>query len=281
MRPAIARRRGITRRAVASAGYPDFSNTGVPSGTSLTVHNGDFTTSSNNQVIDSLDIRGSVIVNHTGVIIRKCKIWQWSIYGILCEGAGSCTIEDCEINGGNDNFTCVANSDFTALRCRVTGAENGFDVGSNVTIEDCFLYDLDNGGVDPHADGIQINDGADNLIIRHNTILSRGFDDTDTTSCIISPQASSGVSTWLIHDNVFAGGAYSLYGPQNGAGTSVTITDNKFWELYFTGKSAAFGSWTEANDEATVSGNQLGEFSGGYDSTNKLILGTWSGTPLT
>lgn len=267
---------------LVSSGFPDASNTGVPAGTSLTLFNTDLFTSSNNQVIDSLDIRGSLVINHTGVTVTKCRISNWSIFGVECEpGAHSMTMSDCTIDGGVNPGTCVVNSNFTMLRCDVKGAENGWDVGSSVTIQDCFCHDLYNAGADPHADCIQLNDGASNVTIRHNTLLSKGADGSDTTSCIISPLASTGINNITIDNNVMAGGAFSLYGPQSGTGTAITITSNKFWDLYFpgSGRSGAFGSWTDATDEATVSGNSFGSFTG-YDATNKLILGTWSGTPL-
>jgi pectate lyase len=262
-----------------SSTYPDASNTGVPAGTSLTLFNGDFTTSSNNQVINQLDIRGSLIVNHTGVTVTKCKISLWSIFGVQCEGGPSMTMSDCTIDGGVNPGTCIVNNNFTLRRCDIKGAENGLDVGSNVDVQDCFFHDLYNGGGDPHADCIQINDGADNITIKHNTMLSYGADGSETTSCIISPQASTGVSNWLIDDNVMAGGAYALYGPQNGTGTSITISNNKFWRLLHPGSAGAFGDWSDCTDE-NISGNQYGTFTGGYNSTTKTISGTWSGTAL-
>lgn len=263
----------------SSTAYPDASNTGVPSGTSLTLFNTDFTTSSNGQVINQLDIRGSLIINHTGVVVTKCKISQWSIYGVDCESGHSMTMTDCTVDGGVNPGTCIVNNNLTLLRCDIKGAENGCDVGGNVDIQDCFFHDFYNAGADPHTDCIQINDGADSITIKHNTFLSYGADGSETTSCIISPQAATGVANWLIEDNVFAGGAFSLYGPQNGAGTNIVIKDNKFWRLVHPGSSGAFGDWTDCTDE-TISGNQYGAFSGGYNSTTKLISGTWSGTPL-
>jgi hypothetical protein len=265
----------------STSGYPDASNTGVPAGTTLTPYNADFYTSSNGQVIDALDIHGSLIVSHTGVTVTRCRISQWSIFGVDCEvGAHSLTMSDSMVDGGVGPGTCVVNSNFTLLRCDIKGAENGLDVGSNVVVQDCFIHDLFNSD-EAHADGIQFNDGVSDVIIQHNTILSRGADGTDTTSCIISPPAFTGVTNVTITDNVFAGGAFSLYGPQGGSGTNVTITDNKFWTLYFAGKSGAFGSWTDAADESVVSGNQLGAFSGGYNAVTKRIVGDWSGVPLT
>lgn len=276
----MPRGRRFVRSASSSSGYPDASNTGVPVGTSLTLHNSDLTTSSNGQVIDSLDIRGSLIVNHTGVVVTKCKISQWTIFGVECESGGSLSMSDCLIDGGVNPGTCIVNNNLTLRRCDIKGAENGLDLGSNNDIQDCFIHDLYNSGADPHADCIQINNGADNLTIKHNTLLSYGADGSETTSCIISPQASTGVSNWLIDDNVMAGGAFALYGPQSGTGTSITISNNKFWRLLHPGSAGAFGDWTEAADE-TISGNEYGTFSGGYNSTTKLISGTWSGTPLT
>jgi hypothetical protein len=153
-------------------------------------------------------------------------------------------------------------------------------IGTNCDIQDCFIHDLYNDVVS-HTDCIQTDDGVSFITLKHNTLLSLGIDGTETTSAFICPQASTGPHDLLFDNNVLMGGAFSLYGPQNGAGTRVTITNNKFWRLIHPGSSGAFGDWTDCTDEAVVSGNQFGTFSGGYDSTNKLILGTWSGSPLT
>lgn len=270
---------------LAGSGYPDSSNTGVPDGTSLTLYGGsELFTSSNGQVIDAMEVQGSIIVQHTNVTISRCLVNTWTIYGIDCEGSASCTITDSTIVGGDAAYTNLYNTNMTVQRCDISRGVNGMAAGHNVTVEDCFFHDLYNLGDDPHADCIEMDNGAGvhDVTFRHNTFLSRGYDGSDTTSCIISTPSAFSPTDVTITNNVFAGGAYSLYGPTPGTGVRWAITDNKFWDLYFpgTGRSGFFGTWSDATDEATVTGNEIGRFSGGYDSTNQLILGTWSGTPL-
>jgi hypothetical protein len=51
--------------------WPSAATTGVPAGITLTVVNGDLTTTANNQVIDSTDVHGNLIVQHTGVTFQR------------------------------------------------------------------------------------------------------------------------------------------------------------------------------------------------------------------
>ena len=68
----------------------------------LTVRSGGFTTSSNNQIIEGLDITGAVHINHTGVIMRQCRVRSTGDSTCVIESSGSPTVEDCIFtnNGG-------------------------------------------------------------------------------------------------------------------------------------------------------------------------------------
>lgn len=246
--------------------YPNMPTDATPSTTTLTLDAGDFTTSSNGQVIQDLEITGSVIVQHNDVILRRCWIHNWSIFGVYAE-FGAFTvghpliIEDCLIEAptSGSGATSVTNSNFIARRCRIRDAENGFDVGANVTIQDCFIYPLYNAAGDPHADGIQTQSGgaASDITIRHNTIFCRGSDgvsEVDGTSCIICAIGTTSFTNITIDNNFMAGGAFSLYGPQSTTGTNVRITDNHFG-TNFNSTVGAFGPWTDATDESVVTGN--------------------------
>jgi hypothetical protein len=292
----------LIHSASSGAAYPSAANTphmldattlayydtsGTQHTTTLTTHVGDWTITTPNQVIDSMHITGSLIIQASGVIVRKTLIDSWSVFGVDVENTGgySLTLEDSIVDGTAANGgTCIVNSNLTVRRCNVFGAENGFDVGVNATITDCYVHDLYNPGapLDPHADCLQTNDGSVNINISHNTLLCRGSAATgglDGTSCIISPQASTNPHDWLIDDNVMAGGAFSLYGPQNGAGTNIVISNNKFW-TYYEATVGAFGPWTDCLDE-TISGNSKGAFAGGLTPNDLLLASAWSGTPLT
>ena len=243
--------------------WPDASNTGVPVGTVLTLQSGDLTLNTPNTVVDSLDIRGSVIVRAPGCIVKRCKISQWSVFAVFidtpAETGTPFTIQDCTIlaptgTGG----TSITNSNFTALRLDVSGAENGFDITHDVTIQDCYVHDLYNAG-ESHSDCIQFSGNPNNVTLRHNHLISSGLDSTGTmaggTSCIIMPPQSSGPSSNVtIDNNRVAWGAFAIYGPQGGTGTNVKITNNKF-DTQFQPLCGQFGPWTDANDESDHSGN--------------------------
>lgn len=245
--------------------YPNFPTDSTPSTTTLTLSAGDLTTSSNGQIIQDKEITGSVIIQHNDVIIRRCWVHNWSIFGIDAEDAAftnghPAIIEDCLVSAptSGTGSTAILNSNIIVRRCRVRDAENGFDLGHDVNIQDCFIYPLYNVG-GAHADGIQTQSGgpAANITIRHNTIFCRGTDggpEVDGTSCIICAIGTTSFNNIFIDHNFFAGGAFSLYGPQSTTGTNVQITDNHFG-TNFNSTVGAFGPWTDATDESVVTGN--------------------------
>jgi hypothetical protein len=127
----------------------------------------------------------------------------------------------------------------------VHGCENGFDILHDVTIRDSWIHDLF-ATPESHTDGAQLNDAATNVTFDHNSIDPLA----DATSAIISPRAAvGGASNVLIQNNLLGGGAFTLYCVQAGAGTNYRVLNNRFR------RDAAFGPWTDCEDEAQVSGN--------------------------
>jgi hypothetical protein len=53
---------------------PSALNTGVPVGTALTTVIGDITTTANGQIIENKEVFGFIVVKHTNVTIRNCKV---------------------------------------------------------------------------------------------------------------------------------------------------------------------------------------------------------------
>lgn len=210
-------------------GYPDASNTGVPAGTTLTP-SGAITVSVANTIIENKDISGGVTVNAPGVIIRKCRIRSSTMYVVRNNATTGIPllVEDCEIDGllGTGNSMGFGNSNLTVRRCNIKGTENGFNVSGNTTVEDSFIHDLYTGG-GAHTDGMQFNQGAANITVRHNTFQSK----SGSTSCIImwdenNPQNSN----VLVENNLLlgTGSAYTIYTPRQGPLTNVRVRNNRF-----------------------------------------------------
>ena len=97
----------------------------------------------------------------------------------------------------------------------------------------------------PHCFSMASSWNGGTVTIRHNTIYVPGG-----TSALISPKVSSGViANILVRDNLVAGGAYTIYCPQEGSGNQFRLTDNHFSTL-FSPKVGEYGPWTDCEDEA-------------------------------
>ena len=175
----------------------------------LAAYSGPSTVSTPNTVIDGKTI-GCITVAATGVVVRNSRISCSSGYAVFVRdnGSGSLLIEDSEITCNNSNATGLGEANITARRIDVSGCENGFDVNQNVTVEDSYIHDLFMGN-SAHADGMQFSEAANNVTIRHNTIFGMGSNGALGTSALIMDLP--GHSNFLIENNLFGGGAYTVY----------------------------------------------------------------------
>lgn len=217
---------------------PSGSNTGVPVGTKLTVHNGDLNITTAGTVIDSKDIRGLVKINAANITIKNSIIRGRTMNGsgALINNLGgyaNLIVTDTEL------FPTVmspyANGfygyNLTATRLNIHNVIDGIHVtGSNVTVLNSWIhdhahYDQDptQGGAPSHDDGIQIQKG-DNITVTGNRL-------TDSYSAAVQITQDTGkVSNFRYTNNYADGGhctvniAQKTYGPLLGT----VIKDNKF-----------------------------------------------------
>lgn len=261
---------GLRFSTASSAGcplpaYPDETCTGVPAGTSLTIHNGNMDINTSNTTVENRDIRGCVRIGNgvSGVIIRKSKITCSGIAVSISDQAvtqSRLLLEDVEISCAGSG-TGVSEASFTVRRANIHSCENGFDLNQYVLIEDSYIHELASPGSDPHEDGIQLAfrlengqfvQGARNITVRHNTIFAYNRNtQTFGTSSIISNQL--GDINILIEDNLLAGGAATLYCVQDGRGTNYQVLRNHF-STQFKNTVGFFFPSTGCSDE-TLSGN--------------------------
>ena len=243
---AIAYKSGMTDSSVSSASYtiggggggsfPTPSTTGT-SGT-LTSYSGTITTLSDGQLIEDLDISGSINVNHKNVTIRNCRFGSLNIQTSTPTTGQNCLVEDSELGwAGRQNFTL--------RRCYVeTYANDLIRIGGgNVTIEDCYLLITGPRPGDEHTDIIQSYPVADydNVVVNHNTMLN----ECNATSCINGPYMT-------ITNNLMAGGSKTVYTSRS------TITNNRFSTVYFSGVGY-YGIYDGGNSNNTCSGNVIHE----------------------
>ncbi|WP_197090859.1 right-handed parallel beta-helix repeat-containing protein [Bradyrhizobium sp. LTSP849] len=211
-----------------SASWPDATSTGP--GDHKLERSGPLTVTSGGTTISGLDIHGGVTISADNVTIEMSRISAnaWAVIKIDPHQTGI-VVRDCTIDGlgadpdGNGNQGIMGQGTF--LRNNISNVENGIVLtGNRNLIEGNFIHDLDAGGT-PHYDGIQIDGGISDVVIRHNTIInSHG-----AASAIMIDNEFGPVSNVVIEDNLLAGGSYTIYsdGKFNDSPISgISITNN-------------------------------------------------------
>ena len=231
--PAHAATPGIVRTATATA-----STTGVPTGTTLKVHNGDLNITTAGTVISGLDIRGLVKINAINVTIKNSIIRGRSISAPAAlinnlGGRSGLKIIDSELypSKPSPDINGIYGYNFTLNRVEIHGVIDAVHVtGSNVTIANSWLHgnlhyasDPNQGGKPSHDDSIQIQKGSNIKV--YGSALSGSHN-----AAVQITQDTGDVSNFSFTNNLADGGACTIniaqksYGPIYGT----VITGNKF-----------------------------------------------------
>ncbi|WP_354063690.1 M10 family metallopeptidase C-terminal domain-containing protein [Devosia sp. 2618] len=180
-------------------------------------------------VISGLNITGTVYIAADNVTIENCKITAASFSVVQIKvGQTGVVIQDCEINGvgtnnaGSNGITGVG----TFLRNDIYNVENGINVaaGKGTLIEGNYIHDLKASGA-PHYDGIQIDGGQSDVVIRGNTVIN----DHDQTAAVMIDNYFGPVSNVLVTNNLLVGGGYTVYSDaqfNSSPLSNIKITDN-------------------------------------------------------
>ncbi|MFB6459713.1 right-handed parallel beta-helix repeat-containing protein [Bradyrhizobium tunisiense] len=250
---------GIVARAgerdpIPTSEWPNATNTGVRPNVKLT-RSGDVVADQAGATISGLDIEGRVHIKAPNVTLIDSKVTSGSFYVVRIEpGVTGAVIQNCEINGvgsGNDgSYGIVGQGTFIANN--IYNVENGIGVsGSDTLIQDNYIHDLVASG-SPHYDGISIDGGNANIVIRHNTVIN-----THTqTSAVMIDNYFGPISNIQVDDNLLMGGGYTVYSSaQFNGGTveGVSFTKNRMgrgrWGYSSIVKNVPL--WRENVDNAT------------------------------
>jgi hypothetical protein len=184
-----------TRRALVPGAYkPGPDTTGPIPGTTLTRINGDYTATADNQIIENLEVYGTINTKtFNNVVVRNCVVWGTQATGTFTafimssgENGRGLTVEDCRFNGRNNPWVSgMRGGNYTIRRTEITGAADGLSLTSalgNVTAEANWLHNgyyaewdatttgvPAQGGYYTHTDGVQFHRGK-NYVIRGNLI---------------------------------------------------------------------------------------------------------------
>jgi hypothetical protein len=269
-----------------TCGFPDATNTGVPTGTSLkTVGTGAGQVSSGpgwtlnpggwvevsaaNTVLSGLSIPYTVDVTASNVTIKDDQIVTGGpvSFGVSIRHTSGVTVEDNTISGTNASSgrLQVGVKDIYGDSTGLQVLNNNFSqTGVGVQIESGLIQGnyIHNMGfiAGDHIDGINSDGGVTaTLTINHNTI----FDQINQTDAIGLFEDFGVQANRVVSDNLLAGGSYAIYAGQNAGGPAthgITITNNRISDIYFPhggqyGPVAAYNSatttWTGNTWDAT------------------------------
>lgn len=202
--------------------FPNASTTGPRPGHTLTA-SGDVVSSANNQVIQNLNINGTVRIRHNNVTLTDCIISSGDFFVVECDANAPTgfIMQYCEIDGNDfaaNGFDPDGGGGGSIVRfCNIhSTTDKGIGIGEdNMQIYNNYLHDFTvQGG--SHTDGIQGAGGFTSLQIHDNAIWG-----TDT-GCITLQNESSGFSGYVVQNNLLvmqSGAACVLVRGDKGPGT--------------------------------------------------------------
>jgi hypothetical protein len=255
---------------------PNASNTGVPAGTKLTVHQGDLTITTPGATYDALDVHGFVVVKAPDVTIRRSiirggtvKLTPGGNRGVLTANSAAVrnlVVEDTEIvpTYVSPQVDGVSGGNFTLRRVEVNGGVDTVKVyKDDVVIDSCWLHGTvlqtdPYTGKKTHNDGVQVQAGH-TITVRNTRI-----EGADNTAIMVTQNAGptlglviehnwldgGGCSVNIVPDHLDAIGPIYLTG--NRFGHHQRVADCAVVQTHSTTLVASQNVWVDSNSPAKI-----------------------------
>jgi hypothetical protein len=256
-----------------ACGFPDSTNSGVPSNVALTAvpaqttHGQGWTWDSdhivvttNGATLSGLNVNGWIEIDANDVTLDDLNVTNtgdWWGIGLYCQdqtqkGCVDAKIENTTVGspaatganrlevGIKDVYGDAVGTQI--IRANIYHASTGIQI-SNGTIEDSYIHDFGyNSSEGDHLNGISVGGGDPRpLLIQHNTVLNN-YGQTDAIALFqdFGPEVNKTIS-----DNLLAGGGYAFYGggPNGCTGpatafkcnpsSNIIVTNNVFSTMFF------------------------------------------------
>ncbi|HSX15814.1 MAG TPA: hypothetical protein VLF40_03420 [Candidatus Saccharimonadales bacterium] len=218
--------------------YPNPSCTGVPVGTSLTTHNGDYEARTDGEVINAWHVTGNIIVYANNVTIKNSQVdgdivkedtpgYPLTIMDTTIGLTTGCD-PDPAINTDTDS------GNYTALRVLLRHHSDGFRTGgANITIRDSYAQICSVSSAD-HSDAVQDYPAGNHLVIDHTTLdLCLPWTTPPTSSSCNIAGANAAIFVGdspnsVITNNLLIGGGYTfdVYKPAGWVVTGNRVLNN-------------------------------------------------------
>lgn len=261
--------------APSACGYPDATNTGVPSPVSLTPRSGDVHLQTQGETISGIALTGTIYVEANDTTIRDTDVTVDGTQAGCSEPCGGkgiwikpgvtgTAIEDVTCHGGaptGEDVTefCIQSNDSSTkvtgvhlYNCTTCMAGPGTWSDSYVDQTGATIHN-------EHYEDIYYGGGAGPLTVHHDTMLNP----KGQTAVVFASVDFGDQTTLSITDNLMAGGGYMIYGGGSGSGGKVigpvTVTGNRFSRRYWP-KGGYYGVASYLNRAVTAwSGNRWDE----------------------
>ncbi len=224
--------------AACPGAKPDATNTGVPSGVTLTTVNQDVTVTQDGTVIDAQDIHGFLTIKASHVKVTRSIVRGRGTTAttaiIRIDSGTDILIEDTEVNATTPSVDVdgVWGTNFIGRRLNIHGGVDGMKLDSNSTVECSYIHDMaafasdpNQGGGATHNDAIQILSGTTIHIVGNQLLAA-----TDNNSAIQVTEDFGMVGDLHIEKNWADGGGCTYNFSHKGASslTDVHTLDNRF-----------------------------------------------------
>jgi hypothetical protein len=158
----------------AAVGRPN--NTGVPAGTVLGAYTGPCTITAAGTVIDAKTVNCDLDIHAANVTIKNSKVNGLVFMDTDLSGsnAWSMTIQDTEVDGGQQQRAAISTGNMTVTRVNVHGGITSIqceETSISCTIQDSWLHGQYIGDTDPWHLGGFLSDGGSGMTFKHNTII--------------------------------------------------------------------------------------------------------------
>jgi hypothetical protein len=250
-------------RTPVDCGFPDASDTGVPSGAVLQRVPGQVTSglgwswvdadhavevTRNGTTVTGLAISGTLDITASRVTVNKVRVTSGGSFGISLRHTAGVTVENSTVTGGNTAAGRVGAAisdlygDSTGM---VIKDDNIADFKTAIEVTTGLItrnYIHNPGYVSgDHTNGILDLGTAQPLTVSHNTILI-SLGQTDAVS-LDAARGGQTVANKTIENNLLGGGSYTIYGGNSHGNTTrnITISGNVFSQAYFP-SSGQFGA---------------------------------------
>jgi hypothetical protein len=239
----------------SQCGYPDATNTGVPSGTTLKTVPGQVSSgpgwsyvaadaevivTGSGTTISNLYIPYTLVINANNVTVKDVQVVTGASFGISLTNTANVTIENSTISGvnattgrvgsgiddvyGNSTGIVLTDNNISYFKTAIQ-ISGGLADGNYIHAPGYISGD--------HTNGFYVNGGTAALTIKDNTIFN-SLNQTDDIN-LDAGSAGVAVANKTVENNFLAGGGYSIYGGTALSNTTsnIVIEGNRFGQNYY------------------------------------------------